>query len=469
MKNTTFIFICLALLTVFSACRKRSYETDPSASIQVPTDSVLFDTVFTRIGSTTKYFKIFNPYNKRLVVSNIALAGGNNSSFRLNINGKPGNSASDIEIPPNDSLYVFVEVTVDPTSDVNPFLIKDSVLFTTNGNSRKVMLTAFGRNAHYIKGSWMKHQDYVWTDSLPYLIYDYVAIDSGASLTIMEGTEVYFHGNTSLHIFDATLDVRGTAEAPVTFQNSRLESYYDDQAGQWGGIWLWRDCKGATIDHAEISNSVYGIRVDSLVEDTSVFKLQLTNSVIRNTTASGLIGYTASVYCANTLFYNCGINALRMVYGGYYRFNYVTVEGSENHTKPLVLIANHYVYQNQIFAAPFIDVEMKNSIISGTLEDEFEFAIVDLEAYGGYSNINIQRSMVVSKDETSDYFNDCLFNEDPLFTDIQGELYDLQVASPAVDYGLNDPETDLISIDFDIEGTARPKGTAHDIGCYESH
>lgn len=461
------LFSVLVITIAIASCRKKSFQTDPTISITSQSDSILFDTVFTRIGSTTKYFKIYNPDKKKhLIVSSISLAGGTQSSFRLNINGQPYTGTdTDIEIPPNDSLYIFVEVTVDPTTDLNPFLIKDSVLFLTNGNSKKVILTAFGRNANYIKGSIngkIGNED--WDSTLPYLIYDYAYVDTNKTLTIKEGTELYFHGNTSLHVF-GTLNVEGTYDHPVIFQGSRLESDFDELAGQWGGIHLWRDSKQNHLNHVEIKNSIYGIRVDSLAEDNG-FKLVLQNSIIKNTTASAILGFTGSIYADNTLIYNCGLNAIRLEFGGYYRFNYLTVEGSGDHRYPLVRISNYYSYNGEVQYPAFLDVEIRNTIMSGTLDEEFDFSLAELPS--GYNSINFINSLIVTEDADESIFTNCIVNQSPAFLDVLDEDFRLTSISPCVDYALSDTN-EVIPVPYDINENSRPQGLANDIGCYETH
>lgn len=136
-------------LLLSGACRRDDILTDPSAALSFSNDSVYFDTVFVTLGSVTKRFKVYNPHDERIRISNIRLAGGNASFFRLNIDGKAGNTATDIEIDGKDSIFVFCEVTIDPTNDLNPFVVTDSVMFETNGNTQKVLLVAYGRNADF--------------------------------------------------------------------------------------------------------------------------------------------------------------------------------------------------------------------------------------------------------------------------------------------------------------------------------
>ena len=76
-----------------------------------------------------------------------------------------------------------------------------------------------------------------WTNDKPYLIIDYLYVDSLASLTIEPGVTVYMHYNALLYV-DGTLEVMGSLEEPVTFQGDRLEEFYKDKPGQWRFIYL---------------------------------------------------------------------------------------------------------------------------------------------------------------------------------------------------------------------------------------
>ena len=129
-----FIFSSLIALLLFS-CHKNPLTTDPSDKLEFSEDTVIFDTVFTTLGSTTKRLLVYNPSDKKINISSIYLAEGSASKFRLNVDGTPGISHKNIEIEGKDSLFIFVEVTLDASGLNNPFIITDSILFMTNGNS----------------------------------------------------------------------------------------------------------------------------------------------------------------------------------------------------------------------------------------------------------------------------------------------------------------------------------------------
>src|SRR5690606_2650412 len=129
-------------------------------------DTISFDTVFTTVGSISKSFKIFNGNNQKLLLSDVQLAGGQSSPFKINIDGVSSSSVKNIELNPNDSLYVFVQVNVDPNSEKNPFILKDSIEISFNGNKRFVQLQAYGQNAIFLKREVIRGNQ-IWTNELP--------------------------------------------------------------------------------------------------------------------------------------------------------------------------------------------------------------------------------------------------------------------------------------------------------------
>ena len=114
--------------------------TDSSAVLEFSNDSILFDTVFTTVGSTTQILKLYNRNSDRISISRIELEGGSLSPYRINVDGIPGYVHSDIEIAGDDSLYIFVEVTLDPSNTNLPFVVEDRILFQTNGNNQEVLI-----------------------------------------------------------------------------------------------------------------------------------------------------------------------------------------------------------------------------------------------------------------------------------------------------------------------------------------
>ena len=124
MRATFYIyFIGLTLILSLQQCRKNQHLTGSQYQIQTSSDTILFDTIFTTIGSTTKQFKCYNNYNGILTISSIHLEQETNSPYRINVDGISGVHFENIELLPGDSIYVFVEVTIDPNGQNLPLVV----------------------------------------------------------------------------------------------------------------------------------------------------------------------------------------------------------------------------------------------------------------------------------------------------------------------------------------------------------
>ena len=151
-----------------SGCTKINYTSDPYSLLEFSEDTLLFDSVFTTIGSISLYLSVKNPHDEALLIDRIQLEDGLGSDYRINIDGQgvdesgnPLTQLQDVTILPHDSLYIFVEVTVDPTSSSSAFINQDRIRFRTNGSDQFVSLIAYGRNAefHYQPGNWFDSSD----------------------------------------------------------------------------------------------------------------------------------------------------------------------------------------------------------------------------------------------------------------------------------------------------------------------
>ena len=274
-RNTTLftsVFLIIAFLYLSSCKKDDIIDTDPSVKLGFSTDTVIFDTVFTTLGSVTQHLKVYNPSGNTIRISSIRLAGGSQSPYRLNIDGEASFAVKDVELAGNDSLFIFVRVTIDPTDENNPFVVTDSILFETNGNIQDVDLAAWGQNANYIladtqvpgfpKYKIIAHEfeDITWTADKPYVIYGFAVVDSNGTLRINAGARIYFHDKSGLWIYKGgTIKVNGTFEEPVTFQGDRLEGFYKDLPGQWDRIWINEGSFNNEINYAVIRNGFIGI------------------------------------------------------------------------------------------------------------------------------------------------------------------------------------------------------------------
>ena len=142
--------LILSAVMLLTACRKDAFITSADARINITTDTLKYDTVFTSAGSVTQSFKIINENNQKLRLSSVKLMGGSASAFKMNVDGIATTQANDIEIEANDSVYFFVQVNVNPGAANLAFVIRDSIQVSYNGNNRLIQLEAWGQNAHFL-------------------------------------------------------------------------------------------------------------------------------------------------------------------------------------------------------------------------------------------------------------------------------------------------------------------------------
>lgn len=457
------IYWLLCATVVLGSCRKDLVTTDPSDKLSFSTDTLTFDTVFTTLGSTTLYFTVRNPNDRKINISNIRLAGSDNSFFRLNIDGIEQNELTDVEIPANDSIYIFVAVTIDPTNEDNPFVLYDSVLFETNGNLQTVTLQAWGQNAHFFYGEIIGSQE--WFDDKPYVIIHSILVDSNETLTIHPGCRIYMHADSRFYV-QGTLRVLGQLHDSVQFRGDRLEYYYVDLPGNWEGIHFLRSSRDNEINYAVIKEAIVGIRVDSLKE-TAAPKLTIRNSVIKYTLSSGLLAITADIYGENCLIHSCGEWNAQLEYGGNYDFQNCTFANFSsivtNHQSPVLRMSNYFYYKDELgdhFLPANLNAKFTNCIVYGSLENELDRDAIP-EALFNYSFDHCLMKLHDTVNVASSPFISIIKNQNPLFVDPSYEKqdYHLQEGSPCIDAGI------LNSVILDLDGKTRTGNP--DIGCYE--
>lgn len=475
---------CILILTLifFSACKKETIYTSPSASLKFhrgaqTADTIIFDTVFTTIGSITEWLTVVNPYNQKIIVSNIYLAGGSNSNFRINIDGLPVSSQQDIEIAANDSIFIFIEVTVDPNGGTTPMIISDSIVFETNGNIQDVDLVAWGQDAYFYAPS---PGEYFFpldcnlstlpTDK-PNVFYGYAYVDSGCTLIIPACAQLYFHSYSGLAVdVDATLLIQGTKDCPVTFQGDRLEEYYEDVAGQWGhpligGLWFSPGSKDNQIDYAIFKNGYIGIEADTLGNSSNP-TLTINNTIIKNMANIGILGQGTKLTATNCVIANCAQYALVCNIGGDYDFRHCSIGNywSSSRQTPSLLLNNWYDagdYGIQI--RDLTNAYFGNCIIYGNIENEIG---LDKKDNGAFNYTFDHCLLKVNSDvntSTANFIN-ILSNQDPKFKNTAEYDLSLDTLSPAKDVA---DITIANSVPTDFLGEDRLKDGKPDLGAYE--
>ena len=182
---------------ILFSCRKDSFITSPDARVTITADTLKYDTVFVTAGSTYRTFKIINENNQKLRLSSVKLMGGAASAYKMNVDGIPGTQFNNMEIEANDSLYVFVQVNVNPNAGNLPFIIRDSIQVSYNGKNRLVQLEAWGQNAHFFRNKVIAANE-TWNNDLPYVILGSLTVNSNQTLTINKGCRIYVHADAPI-------------------------------------------------------------------------------------------------------------------------------------------------------------------------------------------------------------------------------------------------------------------------------
>jgi hypothetical protein len=459
---STYFAIFLFIIIAFS-CKKTSFIGTPDASTSFSADTLHFDTVFTTAGSVTQSFKIFNQNARKLRLSEIKLMGGASSAYKINVDGTAGESFSDIELEPNDSVYVFVSVTINPNTTNLPFIVQDSILVNYNGNNKYVQLQAFGQNAHFLSNQKIT-KDSVWNNTVPFVILGSLSVDSNVTLTINKGCKIYSHANAPF-IVNGTLKVNGEKydSTRVIFSGDRLDAGYNDLPASWPGIYFTESSINNVLTYAIIKNAYQGIIAGPATNFN--LKITLNQCIIDNIYDAGIISVASSIKAVNCLITNCGSN-ISIAAGGSYLFNHCTVASYANayidHKNPVLFITNAFD-QNQTFA---LAAHFRNCIFygeGGIVENE---VVADKKPSADVFDVTFENVLYKNKDNTIDpLFTNSIKNQSPQFDSIDAGRrifnFHLQPASPAIDTGI------VTGVSIDLDGKTRGTLNLPDLGCYE--
>ena len=478
VKKTLLNILYLAvIMLLWSACTKDDNITNNSgAKLVFSTDTVFFDTIFTQLSSVTMNFKVYNQNDQAVSVSEIRLEGGESSFYRMNVNGTSSRLVKDEVIAAGDSIFIFVEVTIDPTNQDSPLAVEDSISFTVNGNYQTVRLLAFGQDAviyypdTFIDGlpslSIISNPEIgpvTWTNNKPILIFGYAVVDEGGSLTIEPGTEVYFHAFAGLWIFeDGQFIANGTPDQQIIFQGDRFEEIFQDEPGQWDRIWINRSTQDHFISNVVIKNALIGIQAEASPFEIdggtiTTNTLHIDNTTIINCSARGIFARNYKIEANNVVVGNCGQYLVAISGGGEYRFNNCTFSNYWNFAvreTPSFAMINQYQILDVIYERPILNSYVINSIIDGNLKNEFQLEL------SGENSFTSNYTIIKTDQSIPPDFNDIYLNQNPELLD--PAKFDYRPSENAFVLGKANPATATLS---EITGTPRPADPA--VGAYE--
>lgn len=461
MKNLSLLIVLLLFL--FS-CRKESFTTDSRVLLTSSVDTLHFDTVFTTTGSVSQFIKIFNNNDQGIRIASVRLAGGAASPFKINVDGVQGPQVSNVEVLANDSAYVYVTVSINPSAQALPFIIRDSIEITYNGNRSWVQLDAFGQNAHFYRNRKITGQE-TWNNDLPYVILGSLTVDTTASLLINKGCKVYLHADAPF-IVHGSLQVAGEKwdSTRVVFAGDRLDEPYRNFPASYPGLLFTASSRNNSIQYSTIKNAYQGIVVTGPA--SSGTKLTLNETIIDNAYDAGLLAINTSVSARNLLVSNCGKNVI-LALGGNYNFVHSTIATFSNsyiqHKDPVLQVTN-FLTQGNVITVNNLNATFQNCIFwgeqNGFVKDEVVSARQGATAFSVTFDKVLWRVQAAPANST---ISGAITTE-PLFDSINTAQryfnFRLKSSSPAFNAGTN------TGVSIDLDGQTRPVG-APDLGAYE--
>ncbi|MFZ9754460.1 MAG: right-handed parallel beta-helix repeat-containing protein, partial [Bacteroidia bacterium] len=320
-------FIATLVLLLAASCERDPWLEGP-VSLKPSTDTLWFDTLFTRKpGSTypisvTKIISIRNPENA-WIKADFELAGGAQSPFRINVDGVAGTLIEGLEIAPRDSVFVFVQCSLEPNNSTQPAIVLDSILARVGGKESRVILSAWGWDAHYVQDSVLPcNTRWILTDK-PYVIVGDVWVRSGCTFRIDPGVQIYASARTVLYVA-GQLDWQGSPGAPIRIRGDIPSYKTDSLPNQWGGIYLLRNSGNSILKHCDLRNASVGIRVDSLPL-AGGYNLSLENTRISYCGQACVAGISAHINAVNCLFSDAGSYTFLGLLGGQYNLVHCTL------------------------------------------------------------------------------------------------------------------------------------------------
>jgi len=394
MKNQISILALVLIAVFWTACRKDFAVVDlPTGQLQFEKDTIYLDTVFTGISSSTYRFKVYNRNDEAIRIPNIHLGQGASSFYRINVDGRTGDNIANTMLAAQDSLFVFVETTIDFSQVANP-IYEDKLLFENDGVAQEVVLVSLVQDAHFlyptrdnitneiatipigtdINGADILIQgfelsgDYTFTADKPWVIYGYCQVPENHTLTIEAGAAVHFHDSSGLIISqNASLHSNGTLAEPIIIQGDRLEPEYEEIAGQWGIIWIRDGSVGNQIDYTTIKNGQVGLLLESCCLSTGNV-LDINNSQLYNFSNFGILGQATNIIGTNLVINNCGQATFAGMLGGDYQFTHCTFANYWQgglRADPSVYLSNYVETGSGIVSNDLQQAIFTNCIIDG--------------------------------------------------------------------------------------------------------
>lgn len=461
--NMRLLLVLFFLLIVIISCIDRpSYVSE--SQLKISRDTVAFDTLFTRQSQTgtypisvTKLIYIKNPED-RWVKADFEIAGGVESSFNMNIDGLSGPKIDQLEIAPKDSVFVFIQCRLEANNLTQPAIVMDSLIARVGTGTSKVILTAWGWDAHYLKDSVIQNTLTLSDKTKPYVFIGNIVIAPNSILKVNSGVKLYASAYTGIYVFGNT-NWQGSAQERISIRGDKPVAWTDKLPSQWGGIYF---APGATgnFEYADITNASIGIRADSTALGNAPC-VSLKQCKIQFCGQACLLGFGGAIEAENCLFADAGSYTFLGYHGGWYKFNHCTFSDFSYFSNRQ---DGHWGITNtmrdglgKLLSSNDLTLKIENSIIWGYQKDEVSTDKVDQSAWNtnfSYSNLkSLNSDNLLSGDNIT-------FNIDPTFTDYYEGDYTLDSSSTLL-------KNSNINSTLPVDILGNPRTIPGDLGAYQ--
>lgn len=441
------LLIFFTLAFSLTSCIEDGVSTSPADQPQFSTDTVRLGSLLTLGPSPTSRFTVYNHHDKIINISDIAFRDDDAGQFRLNVDGVSARRFSNIEIRPNDSIFVFVEATLAENGEDLPVSVLAHIDFKVNGVTSTMPVTAEGQDVTRLSGDIRISENTALSPGKPYLISDSIVVEEGVKLTLPAGTRLLMHDAAAIIVY-GSLEILGSPDKIVEITGDRSGFVastipYEVMSGQWTGIYFAPTSNNNLISHASIRNSEQGIILDHCGGSRLEPALKIHNSVVRNTKGYIIEAIHSSLSAIGCELSDASLGILRLV-------------GSEHHILQSTL-ANYYLFtavgpairfehfdpEEEIETEDGEDADKELPYMSANFENCILYGLGSDLSHGDFQGFPIKftNCLFKSAGEDDENFINSLWATDPLYgVERESYIFDYRVGAESPALGAGDPQ-----------------------------
>jgi hypothetical protein len=248
-------------------------------------------------------------------------------------------------------------------------------------------------------------------------------------------------------------------------QGDRLQPSWEEESGQWGGVWISHPSHSNTIEHAIIKNGTVGVYCDSVPGVESKRNVTINKTMIRNMIFDGISGKGSTIHIENSVSTNCGRFTFLAANGGNYSILHSTFYTGRRdfaRQEPTFAYLNRRRDEfGSILETYDIQFYFVNNIIDGILAEseigeDIDYSRVKSPSVIDYNLMKTNKAIYKGSGSNN------ITNEPAKFKDAYNFNFDLDTLSAAKNMAF--PLTPPINGDF----LNRTRIGIPDIGAYES-